>query len=118
METLNFWIEITLMFIVPLALFVLPRVRGSVRGQFAVALIYILGFIMHRMNVAITSLDAAGKQLGAATSYYPAFLEVFTTAALVVGGFWVFWLLARYFPIFPESGDKTTADEESGATFA
>lgn len=95
METWFWWAEIGLGILLPLALLALPRVRESRNGLFAGAMLVILGFVMNRLNVSITGLEAYSGQ-----AYFPSWIEIAITVSVVTAGFVIFALAARYLPVF------------------
>ena len=95
-ESTLFLAEIGLGVILPIILFLIPKVRQSETGLFFSALFVILGFIMNRMNVCITGMQ---RSMGGA--YFPSWIEVAISATLVAMGFAIFALAAKYLPVFP-----------------
>jgi Ni/Fe-hydrogenase subunit HybB-like protein len=71
------------------------KIRQNKLGQFAAALCAILGFVMHRLNVSITGMDATQK-----TGYFPSWSEVAVTMMIVAVGFAAFALAVRFLPLF------------------
>ena len=63
------------------------------------ALLAVLGFVMHRLNVSVT-----GMERGTGVSYFPSWMEIAVSLGLVAAGFALFGLAVRYLPIFEESG--------------
>ena len=103
-EAWMFLLEVGLGVVLPVVLLALPRVRASERGLVAAAFLAILGFVMNRLNVAVTGMErAAGVQ------YLPSWMEIAVSVGLVAVGFAVFALAARHLPIFPEA--ETAAAE-------
>lgn len=97
-EAWMFLLEVGLGVVLPVVLLALPRVRASERGLVAAAFLAILGFVMNRLNVAVTGMErAAGVQ------YLPSWMEIAVSVGLVAVGFAVFALAARHLPIFPEA---------------
>jgi c(7)-type cytochrome triheme protein len=92
-----FLAEILLGVIAPLVLLAIKRIRENQVGLFVSALMIVLGFIMNRMNVATTGLDAASG-----ANYFPSATEIAVTASIVTAGFIIFGLAVRFLPIFPE----------------
>ncbi|MFB3908090.1 MAG: NrfD/PsrC family molybdoenzyme membrane anchor subunit [Candidatus Eisenbacteria bacterium] len=90
-----FWIEVFLGLLAPIALLLVGKVRQHPRGQFAISLLAILGFVMHRLNVSITGMEASIR-----ADYFPAWTEVSITVMIVAIGFAVFGLAARHLPLF------------------
>jgi Ni/Fe-hydrogenase subunit HybB-like protein len=58
------------------------------------AVMAIVGFITGRLNVALT-----GMQASAGASYFPSWMEISITLAIVTFGFVVFSLAAKYLPV-------------------
>lgn len=87
--------ELGLGALVPIVLLALPRVRTSPRGLFAGAAFTVLGFVLYRLNVSITAVEA-----GSGTRYFPSWMEVSITMMIVAIGFALFGLATRHLPIF------------------
>ena len=104
-ETYLYWLEVLLGVIAPLILFSIPKVRGSHNGLFLGAVLIILGFVLNRMNISITGMEA-----WSGVSYFPSWMEITVTMAIVTAGFIVFRLTAKYLPLFKH-------DHETDATF-
>ena len=107
-ERFLFLVEIGFGVILPMVLLIIPAVRRETSGLFCSALLVVLGFILGRMNVAIT-----GVQQSMAADYFPSFLEIAVTAMLVVLGFIAFALAAKHLQVFPE---ETAAHLEISAS--
>jgi len=97
-EAAMFQIELLIGVLLPIGLLVLPRVRFAANGLYAASLLTVLGFIVNRLNVAISGFEAA--QGG---RYIPAWSEVFITLMLVALGFGAFSLAVRYLNVFPKT---------------
>ncbi len=95
-ESVMFWGEMILGVLLPAVLFALPRVRHNEAGLFFAALLTILGFVVNRLNVAITGMAAASG-----VSYVPSWMELTVTTSVVVLGFVLFGLAVKYLPVFP-----------------
>jgi Ni/Fe-hydrogenase subunit HybB-like protein len=106
-EAWMFLLEAGLGIVLPVVLLSLPRVRGSERGLVAGAFLAILGFVMNRLNVAVTGMERA-----AGLRYLPSWMEVAVSVGLVAVGFAVFALAARHLPIFPEAGAPSAEPSE------
>lgn len=87
--------EIVLGVIVPMGLLLIKRIRESRAGIFYSSVFVILGFIAHRINTAITSMENFPGRI-----YVPSWQEVMITAGLVAFGFTAFGFVARYFNVF------------------
>ncbi len=95
METYLYWLEVGVGIIVPIVLFAIPKLRQSRGGLFAGATMIIVGFIVNRLNITVTGMEA-----WAGTSYFPSWMEIAVTLSIVVAGFLVFRLAAKYLPLF------------------
>ncbi len=96
-EGAMFLLEIGLGVLLPILLLAIPRVRRTQSGLVAGAILAVLGFVMHRMNVSVTGMERASG-----VTYFPSWMEFAVSLALVAAGFAIFGLAVRYLPIFPE----------------
>ena len=95
METYLYWLEITLGVFAPLVLLSRRKIRESQNWLFLSSVLIILGFILNRMNIGITGMEAwAGK------AYFPSWMEISITLSIVVAGFIIFSFAAKYLPLF------------------
>jgi Ni/Fe-hydrogenase subunit HybB-like protein len=97
-----FLLEICLGSVIPIALLLSQRVRRSPTGQVSVAVLAILGFCLHRLNVSVTGMEATLR-----TGYFPKWTEVSVTMMIVALGFAAFGLAGRYLPVFASEGHDT-----------
>ncbi len=95
LEGAMFLLEVGLGVLLPLALLLSSRVRASAPGQLGGAVLIILGFVLNRMNVGITGMEATIR-----AGYFPAWTEVAVTMMIVALGFAGFSLAARHLPVF------------------
>lgn len=100
-ETYFYWLEIVVGVIAPLVLLSIPKIRTSRNGLFAGAMLIIIGFILNRLNITITGMEA-----WAGVSYFPSWMEITVTIAIVTAGFIVFSLAAKYLPLFVHEQGK------------
>jgi Ni/Fe-hydrogenase subunit HybB-like protein len=107
-EGVFFQIEFLLGLMVPMVMLALPRVRASGRGLYAASLLVALGFIVNRLNVSITGMEAASG-----VHYIPAWSEVFITLMIVALGFGAFNLGVRYLNVYPETTDEEAEEVEA-----
>jgi len=110
-EAALFWLEILLMAVIPIVIFSIPKLVVKRNWLFYGAVANVLGLVMNRLNVSITSLERwAGP-------YFPKWQEIVVTAALVATGFAVFGWVAKNFPIFespvPEEPEPEAAGSEA-----
>jgi Ni/Fe-hydrogenase subunit HybB-like protein len=94
-EALLFQLEFTIGVILPIALVSIRRVRQHRMGQFIAAVSAILGFVLHRLNVSITGMEATLR-----TNYFPAWTEIAVTMMVVAIGFAAFAFAVKVFPVF------------------
>jgi Ni/Fe-hydrogenase subunit HybB-like protein len=97
-EAFLYWAEILLGAVVPIILIAQPRVRASKSGVFYSALFVVLGFILNRLNISMTSIERYSG-----TNYFPTWMEISVTLMVVALGFAAFRLAVKYLPIFSES---------------
>jgi c(7)-type cytochrome triheme protein len=91
-----FLAEMLLGVVAPVVMLVIPRVRGDRLGLFIAALMVVLGFVMNRLNVSITGMDASSG-----ANYFPSWTELSVTASIVAAGFVIFGLAVKYLNVFP-----------------
>ena len=94
-ETYLFWFEMVVGVIMPIILLSQARFRKSRNGLFIGAVMIIVGFITDRLNIALT-----GMQASAGTAYFPSWMEISITLAIVTFGFIAFSMAAKYLPIY------------------
>ena len=99
--------EIILGVIVPFFLLLSKKIRESRAGLFYSSVLVLLGFIAHRINTAITSMEHWGSR-----TYVPSWQELMITAGLVAFGFVAFSFVARYFNVFGEKSHAHAVDEK------
>ena len=97
-ESVMFWGEMALGALLPMVLFAIPRVRHSQAGLFFAALLTVLGFIIGRLNVAITGMTASSG-----VTYVPSWMEFAVSIMIVAIGLALFGLAAKHLAVFPES---------------
>ncbi len=97
METYLFWLEVLVGVFAPVVLLSIKKVRLSTQGLYYAAVCTITGFLLNRLNVSTT-----GFMSSSGVSYFPSWMEIATTLALVSTGFFIFAMAARYLPIFEE----------------
>lgn len=97
-ETYFFWAEILLGLVIPVILLAIPKVRLNERILFMSVLMVILGFIMNRLNVAITGMESYAQ-----ANYFPSWMEISVTLMIVALGFAAFRVAVKHLPIFEKS---------------
>jgi Ni/Fe-hydrogenase subunit HybB-like protein len=98
-ETILFILEMALGVFLPVPLLLFRKVREDRDGLFAVALLVITGFVLNRLNVSITGLEASSG-----VHYFPRWTEVAVTLSIVGVGFLLFSLAVRYLNVFEPAG--------------
>ena len=91
-----FLAEMLLGVIAPIIMLFIPRSRNNQFGLFISALMVVLGFVMNRINVAITGMDQSSG-----VHYFPSWTELSVTASIVAFGFLLFGLAVKYLDVFP-----------------
>jgi len=104
-----FWLEIALLAL-PILLVAIPRVRSNPQALFACSAVVVGGFLVNRLNVSTTGLDASSG-----VHYFPSWMEIAVTMSIVVVGMNLFRLAARYLPVFH---DATHGEKPRQAAYA
>ncbi|HXV77099.1 MAG TPA: Ni/Fe-hydrogenase cytochrome b subunit [Candidatus Polarisedimenticolaceae bacterium] len=112
-ESVMFWGEFILGIAIPLALFALPRVRASESGLLLASMLTIMGFVVNRLNVAITGMISSSG-----VTYVPSWMEFAVTIAIVAAGFALFAAAVRYLAVFPEGPAAASATVDPLARLA
>jgi len=97
-QSAMFLLEIVPGVMLPFGLLLVRRIRESRTGLFYSAVLVLLGFVAHRMNTTITSMEHWPDRL-----YVPSVQELAVTLGLAAFGFTAFALVARYFNVFGEA---------------
>jgi c(7)-type cytochrome triheme protein len=104
-----FWGEVGLGIVLPMVLFMIPKVRASESGLFMGAMLTIMGFIINRLNVAITGVARASG-----VNYIPSWMEFAVTASIVALGFALFGLAVKRLDVFPsEKAEPSPLGDEA-----
>lgn len=107
-ETYFFWFEKLLGVIAPFVLLAQRKIRENETGLFWSASLIIIGFVLNRLNVSITAMEGWAGQ-----SYFPSWMEIMVTLSIVVVGFIVFALAAKYLPLFKHEKHQQRFTPES-----
>ena len=108
-ETVLFVLEISLFLLIPLPMLLFRRIREDRDGLFAVAVLVITGFLLNRLNVSITGMEASSG-----VHYFPRWTEVAITLSIVGVGFLLFSLAVKYLNVFETASEHGTRDTEYG----
>lgn len=103
-----FGLEIVLM-AVPMLMFFREKTRENPKAIYFGAVMFLLGFVTHRLNVSVTGLEASSG-----VHYLPKWTELTITLAIVAAGFAVFRFAAYYLPVFEPEGEEH-AEAPAGA---
>jgi c(7)-type cytochrome triheme protein len=103
-ESTLFWGEMGLGVILPMLLFAIPKVRHNQHGLFFGAMLTVTGFIVNRLNVAVT-----GMQRWSGVSYMPSWMEFAVTMSIVAAGFIAFYYAVKYLPVFHRVAEEEEA---------
>jgi len=104
-ETYMFIGEILVGIIIPVILLANKSYRENKFLLYMSSIFVISGFVLNRINVAVTGLTASSG-----VSYFPSFDEISITLMLVVFGMWAFSLVVKYFNVF--QADSTEEIDE------
>ncbi|HYN16205.1 MAG TPA: hypothetical protein VES66_10515 [Terriglobales bacterium] len=97
-ETAYFWLEMALFIAAPLVMFNLRRVRMRPIGLYWASAVTIAGFMVHRINVSITSLERATH-----AGYVPKWTEMAVTIMLVTAAVLAFRWAVLHLKILPQT---------------
>lgn len=112
-ESRLFVLEIMLM-AVPMLLLFRERTRQNPYTMYASVTMFLFGFLVNRLNIAITGMERASG-----VTYIPKWSEVVVTLAIVAAGFAIFTLAAKYLPVFePLPGKEPGKGETESANGA
>jgi Ni/Fe-hydrogenase subunit HybB-like protein len=92
-----FLVEFMLGVVLPVVLMSFRRLRTNPDWLVGAAFLAVLGFVMNRLNVSITGMEAASG-----TRYLPSAMEIIVSLGLVATGMAVFAFAVRTFSIFPD----------------
>ncbi len=95
-ETAYFWVEVGLFIVTPIVLFQWQRVRQSTIGLYWASAATIAGFMVHRINVSITSLERATH-----AGYVPKWPELAVAIMLTASAVLAFRWAVLHLNIFP-----------------
>ncbi|HEU4520853.1 MAG TPA: Ni/Fe-hydrogenase cytochrome b subunit [Thermoanaerobaculia bacterium] len=94
-EAAMFWVEISLALLIPVTMLLIPKIRQHPISLYAISILVVSGFVMNRLNIAVTGMERA-----AGVRYIPAWSEVAITLSIVGVGILIFTLAVKYLPIF------------------
>jgi Ni/Fe-hydrogenase subunit HybB-like protein len=97
LQAVLFWLELGIGAAIPAVLMANPRVRADKNKLFATAAMVVAGGILNRLNVSVF-----GMWTYTGPVYFPSWMEIVLTLAMVSVGVVVFTIAVRYLPVFPE----------------
>ena len=101
-KTANMYVlEMVVGVIIPLAMLLSANIRQNLNTVTTANILVIGGVLLNRMNVSISGLYSLQKATG--SSYWPSWIEVIITLAIVALGIFLFKLVAKYLNLFPEA---------------
>ncbi len=101
-EARLFWVEIAMSALIPLVLFLVPRVRRSHTGVFVAAALGVMGFLLNRIDASgLAQVWATG------TDYFPAWTEFAVSFGIVSFFALIYLFIQEHFPV-----EKEIVDEE------
>lgn len=102
-----FWIEYSLMIIIPLILLTSEKRRWNNNILFYASASVVVGFTIHRINVAVTARTLVNGDL-----YTPSFMEFMTSAFIVAMGMAAYGFISKYFDLHDDSGFITEIESK------
>ncbi|MDP1676013.1 MAG: Ni/Fe-hydrogenase cytochrome b subunit [Bacteroidota bacterium] len=112
-ETYMYWFEVTVGVIIPFIMFTQHKIRKNTTGLFIGAVLVVAGFIMNRMNIAITGMEG-----WTSTTYIPSWTEFSITMMIVTMGFTAFYFIAKYFPVFVDDHEHEDVHKYSANVYS
>jgi Ni/Fe-hydrogenase subunit HybB-like protein len=100
-----FWLEITVMAIIPLVLLSRPQFRQQRSWQWATAALAVFGVVLDRINVGGLVDLSRGNRL-----YVPRWTEVTVSLAIVAGATLVFLFMVEHFKVWEQRPADPDAD--------
>jgi Ni/Fe-hydrogenase subunit HybB-like protein len=91
-----FYLELFGTVALPAILLTFSEVRNSAKGLYWAAGLSAFGVVLNRFNVSLTSYGGYRQ-----FSYFPSFIEIIITLAIVAGGILIFDWGTRYLPVYP-----------------
>ncbi len=94
-ESKMFLAEMLLGVVMPAIFLVVRKIRTSPAGLLATAAIVVIGIVFNRLNVSITAMISS-----ASAPYFPTWMEISVTAAIIAFGVLAYAFIAENFPVF------------------
>jgi len=110
LERWLFGLEIVLM-AVPMLMFFREKTREHPKAIYLGAVLFLLGFVTHRLNVSVTGLEASSG-----VTYFPKWTELAVTLAIIAAGFAIFRFAVKNLPIFEDEEEHGHEQMAGGRT--
>ncbi len=100
--TSNMWLlEMVAGVILPLVLLSMKSTRNRLNSIFVVNILVILGVLLNRLNVGIFGVAEYASMAG--SDYFPSWMELIVTAAMIAFAVLGFKVCAKYLDLYPET---------------
>jgi Ni/Fe-hydrogenase subunit HybB-like protein len=96
-----FLLEMVAGVIVPLVILASANMRQNLNSVTTANILVVGGVLLNRINVSISGLY--GFQSATGSSYWPSWIEVIITLAIIALGIFLFKLVAKYLNLFPDA---------------
>jgi Ni/Fe-hydrogenase subunit HybB-like protein len=96
--SLLFWVEIVVGGLIPIGLFAFSKVRNSRLASMLGAFLIMGGVILNRFDVTWFAIAPFSGQ-----TYSPHWMEVAIVVGVIAGVVTIYYLIARYFPVYEET---------------
>jgi Ni/Fe-hydrogenase subunit HybB-like protein len=96
-QSVSLWLELMAGVVLPLSMLVAPEIRRNVRELFIASCLILGGVLLNRLNVAVIGIKVTHWQ-----SYFPSWMELAVSAAIVAAGLLAFRLAVRHLTIYGE----------------
>jgi len=106
-EAYFLWLELTLTYVIPIAMLSFKKVRLSPNLLYLASISTVLGFITNRLNIALIGFE---NYVG--HHYVPKWTEFSVTLMIVAMGFALFGLAVKYLPIFQTETEPKLEEPE------
>jgi Ni/Fe-hydrogenase subunit HybB-like protein len=100
-EAYFLWLELTLTFVLPIAILSFKKARLSPQWLYLASIFTVLGFITNRLNIALI-----GFETYVGHHYVPKWTEFSITLMIIAMGFALFGVAVRYLPIFGDEHEQ------------
>jgi Ni/Fe-hydrogenase subunit HybB-like protein len=96
-----FWVELGLFALLPGLLLLSPKIRENKNALFAIGAAVVTGGILNRLDVSVF-----GHYGFTGLVYFPSWMEIVLSLALVSFGAAVFIVVVKYLPVFPKEVEE------------